>query len=273
METFSASLALGKGNPPVTGGFLLQRPVTRSFDVFFYLHLDKQLSKQSRHRWFERQSRSLWHHCNDYEFFASGIHNWVWSGRRHDTEINFSSPDCDDVLNTLNLLCLWRPCSDWLVMCNTTSGCGASEMGLLMSTSVTNFGNIIWLNFSSNSCCFHAAIIIANFYCWQSEWFYSPEVTPHPRDVMTWKHFPHYWLFVKGNHRWLEESPHKSLWMRNLDFLCAGLNMLLNKQSSNRWSETPRGSCNVIVVNLQTFCRSVNENYHKNHTKSFNRKP
>ena len=39
METFSASLALCEGNPPVTGGFPSQRPVTRSFDVFFDVRL------------------------------------------------------------------------------------------------------------------------------------------------------------------------------------------------------------------------------------------
>ena len=39
-------------------------PVTRSFDVFFDLRLNKRLSKQSRRRWFETQSRSLWRHCN-----------------------------------------------------------------------------------------------------------------------------------------------------------------------------------------------------------------
>ena len=57
METFSALLALCEGNPPVTGGFPPQRPVTRSFDVFF--DLNKRLSKQSRCRWFETQSPSL----------------------------------------------------------------------------------------------------------------------------------------------------------------------------------------------------------------------
>ena len=35
METFSALLALYEGNSPVSGEFLSQRPVTRSFDVFF----------------------------------------------------------------------------------------------------------------------------------------------------------------------------------------------------------------------------------------------
>ena len=37
METFSALLALCAGNSPVTGQFHAQRPVTRSFEVFFDL--------------------------------------------------------------------------------------------------------------------------------------------------------------------------------------------------------------------------------------------
>ena len=37
METFSVLLALCAGNSPVSGEFPLQRPVTRSFDVFFDL--------------------------------------------------------------------------------------------------------------------------------------------------------------------------------------------------------------------------------------------
>ena len=49
----SALLAHCKGNPPVTGGFHLQRPVTRNFDVFFDVRLNKRLSKRSRRQWFE----------------------------------------------------------------------------------------------------------------------------------------------------------------------------------------------------------------------------
>ena len=65
-ETFSASLALCEGNSPVTGEFPSQRPLTRSFDVFFDLRLNKRLSKQSsRGWWFETPSRSLWRHCNE----------------------------------------------------------------------------------------------------------------------------------------------------------------------------------------------------------------
>ena len=40
-------LSLCVGNSPVTGEFPKQRPVTWNFDVFFYLRLNKLLSKQS----------------------------------------------------------------------------------------------------------------------------------------------------------------------------------------------------------------------------------
>ena len=64
METFSALLALCAGNSPVTGEFPTQRPMTRSFDVFFDRRLNKRLSKQSWGLWFETPSRLLWRHCN-----------------------------------------------------------------------------------------------------------------------------------------------------------------------------------------------------------------
>ena len=44
METFSALLAICAGNSPVIGEFPAQRPVTRGFDVFFHLRLNKRLS-------------------------------------------------------------------------------------------------------------------------------------------------------------------------------------------------------------------------------------
>ena len=62
METFSALLVVCAWNSPVTGEFTAQRPVTRSFDVFFDLRLNKRLSKQWWGWWFET---SLWGHCNE----------------------------------------------------------------------------------------------------------------------------------------------------------------------------------------------------------------
>ena len=66
METFSALLAFYERNSPAIGGFPSQRPVKRSFNVFFDLRLNKRLSKPSRRRRFYTPSRSLWHHCNEY---------------------------------------------------------------------------------------------------------------------------------------------------------------------------------------------------------------
>ena len=59
-EAFSALLAICVGNSPVTDEFPAQRPVTRSFDAFFDLRLNKGLSKQSCGWWFETPSHPLW---------------------------------------------------------------------------------------------------------------------------------------------------------------------------------------------------------------------
>ena len=66
IERFSALLALCAGNSPVAGEFSAQRPVTRSFGVFFDLRLNKWLSKQSWGWWFETLSRPLWRHFNAF---------------------------------------------------------------------------------------------------------------------------------------------------------------------------------------------------------------
>ena len=67
------TLAICAGNSPVPGEFPAQRHVTRSFDVFFDLRLNKRLSKQSWGWWFEAPSRSLWRHCN-----ANMSHEFDW---------------------------------------------------------------------------------------------------------------------------------------------------------------------------------------------------
>ena len=60
METFSALLAFCAGNSPVTGEFPAQRPVTRSFDVYFDLRLNK--------RWVNnREAGDLRRHCGLYD--------------------------------------------------------------------------------------------------------------------------------------------------------------------------------------------------------------
>ena len=76
METFSALLAICAGNSPVSGEFPTQRPVTRNFDVYFDLHPNKWLSKQS-------EAGNLRRHCTHYDVtvmywpFVQGIHTVV----------------------------------------------------------------------------------------------------------------------------------------------------------------------------------------------------
>ena len=72
IETFSALLAICAGNSPVTGEFPTQRPVTRSFDVFFDQHPNERLSKQWWGWWFETLSSPLWRHHN-----GSGVFTWI----------------------------------------------------------------------------------------------------------------------------------------------------------------------------------------------------
>ena len=79
------------------GEFPTQRPVTRSFDVFFDLRLNKRLSKQPWGWWFEMPSLSLWRQCNGekrfvaakIQFCVSGVRNFRNNGvcsSRKDTE-------------------------------------------------------------------------------------------------------------------------------------------------------------------------------------------
>ena len=84
MEKISALLAFWAWNSPVPGEFPAQRPVARSFNVFFDLCLNKRLNKQSRHRWFETPSGSLWRHCkvnaslSSFESSYMYVYFFIW---------------------------------------------------------------------------------------------------------------------------------------------------------------------------------------------------
>ena len=55
------------------GEFPTQRPVTRSFDVYFDLRLNKRLSKQPWSWWFETLSWSLWRQCNELKLHYNDV--------------------------------------------------------------------------------------------------------------------------------------------------------------------------------------------------------
>ena len=76
METYSALLHLCEGNPPVTGGFPLTKANDAELWCFFDLHLNKRPSKQSRRRWLETPSRSLWRHYNEKRLHLLNLLVW-----------------------------------------------------------------------------------------------------------------------------------------------------------------------------------------------------
>ena len=78
METFSALLAICADNSPVPGELSAQRPVTRSFDIFFDLRLNGWLNKQSWGWWFETPSRPSWRHSNGIYHFGVMTWNTYW---------------------------------------------------------------------------------------------------------------------------------------------------------------------------------------------------
>ena len=55
-----------------------QRPVTRSFDVFFDLRLNKRLNKQQWDWWFETPPWSLWRQCNEFSIRALYVTENLW---------------------------------------------------------------------------------------------------------------------------------------------------------------------------------------------------
>ena len=103
METFSALLTICAGNSALTGRFPAQRPVTRGFDVFFDLRLNKRLSKQCWGWWFETPSRPLWRHCNVTVVIEYRCHNhffWLcaynfWSYAYHLIRTGHRYTACD----------------------------------------------------------------------------------------------------------------------------------------------------------------------------------
>ena len=61
----------------VTGELPSKRPVVRSIDVLFDLHLNKLLSEQLWCWWFGTSSCSLWHHCNEFVAWWQQAITWT----------------------------------------------------------------------------------------------------------------------------------------------------------------------------------------------------
>ena len=77
-------------------------------------------------------------------------------------------------------------------------------------------------------------ILIFNVYSERNEASLGPETVKKQDDVFKWKHFPRYWPFVRGIHRWPVNSPHKGQWRGALMFslICPWINGWVNNRGA-----------------------------------------
>ena len=192
METFSALLALWAENSSVSGDFPSQRPVTRNSDVFFDLHLNKPLSKQSWGLWFEMPLRSLWRHCN------------AMNGNR---SVQTANPP-------FGKLVAWVYHKEHTEFRLAAKGVCISKQHLLLWCIILKPS---WAEF----------VCIYQKWCDAAE--RNPHFIVHD-DVIKWKHFPRNWPFVRGIHRSPVNSLHKGQWRRAFMFslICARINGSVN---------------------------------------------
>ena len=75
-------------------------------------------------------------------------------------------------------------------------------------------------------------------------------------DVIKWKHFPRYWPFVRGIHRWPVNSPHKGQRRGALMFslICAWINAWVNNRETDDLRRY-RAHYDVIVMKHYIYLR------------------
>ena len=107
METFSALLASCAGNSSDPGEFPAQRPVTRSFDVFFDLRMNNRLSKQSWSWWFKTPSHPLWRHGNVLSVKSEYKHDFLSIKCILKCHLLIGQPFCSGLDTLSDVLCVY----------------------------------------------------------------------------------------------------------------------------------------------------------------------
>ena len=200
METFSALLAICAGNSPVPGEFPAQRPVTRSFDVFFDLCLNKRLSKPWWGWWFETLSLPLWRHRHDC--VDTGRNPLIPLGTRYNT---------------------------WLWTSGLVNGLASCwHQAIKQINDDKDYQSIVIL--LQTFPIFHL-----HLHCHRElQGDELREIQTKHDDVIKWKHFPRYWPFVRGIHRSPVNSLHKGQWRGALMFslICVWINGWVNNREA-----------------------------------------
>ena len=75
-------------------------------------------------------------------------------------------------------------------------------------------------------------------------------------DIIKWKHFPCYWPFVQGIHRWPVNPPHKGQWLRALMFslISAWINgWVTNREAGDLRRNRARYDVTVMAISQEVF--------------------
>ena len=84
-------------------------------------------------------------------------------------------------------------------------------------------------------------------------------------DVIKWKHFPRYWAFVRGIHRWPVSSPHKGQWRGALmfSFICAWINGWVNNcEAGDLRRHRAHYDVTVMQERLCNICNAIEGEKH-----------
>ena len=202
METFSSLLALCDGKPPVIWRWIpLTKPVTRSFDVFYDLRLNKRLSKQS----------SVF-----LELIMFVLCEWCFHNCSGRCDL------CKLRLNGYHSENIWRDES-------------VHHLSWFYSIAREVQPEVIIYNLF-----IHVLLIFSSLYHTGCESLVTPAWLPsdyHPPhdDVIKWNNFPRYCPFVRGIHLWPVNSPHKGQWRGALMFslICVWTNGWVNNRDAH----------------------------------------
>ena len=133
--------------------------------------------------------------------FHSMTSSWIWNPQvvlRYDRQMPWHPNECH--------------VSPWLLFCvkvvfKTTSGMKRRTYVLALITIVVNINSTVNINERRST-------------------FNSSRPSVAHDDVIKWKHFPRFWPFVRGIHRYPVNSPHKGQWRGALmfPFICVGIN-------------------------------------------------
>ena len=105
-----------------------------------------------------------------------------------------------------------------------------------------------WTGFS----CEYCVLLAPNWWKEVRDVWYKKQICHD--DVIKWKHFPRYWPFVWGIHRFPVNSPHKGQWRGALMFslICAWINGWVNNREAGDLRRL-RAHYDVMVMLAETF--------------------